>query len=119
MPMAGTATTSTSSTSTPTQPSAIIAPLPIVVRPPSPGTPAPADEFQILLRRGRGGSPDPVERDVEERIEPPVLVVEVPPFVGLDREALALHGRPQEVAVGALFRRAARVARIRARRHLV
>src|SRR6185295_2108356 len=52
-----------------------------------------------------------LERDVEDRVSLPTLVVEVPPLAGVDDESLLLHLGAQEVPAGALLRGAAGVAR--------
>lgn len=49
------------------------------------------------------------EAEVEDGVALPILVVEVPPFVVVDGEALLFHGAAEEAAVEALERGAAGV----------
>src|SRR5215213_9524803 len=59
------------------------------------------------------------EAEVEDGVEPPVFVVVVPPLFLVDGEAFGLHRGAEQVAQPPLLGRAARVADVRALRHLV
>src|SRR5687767_11684409 len=79
--------------------SATAHPMPFVIAPPSPpprfsGRARPWDDRSSGHR---------LEGHVQDRIAAPVAVVEVPPLLRVHVEPLALHGRAQEVAAGALL----------------
>src|SRR5260370_39714521 len=57
--------------------------------------------------------------DVQDGIFLPILVVEMPPLLGIDRETFLLHGLAEDGAALALFGRAAGVVGVRALAHLV
>src|SRR5688572_25289592 len=55
---------------------------------------------------------DCAERDIQNGVLAPVLVIVMPPFVRLDGKPLRLHHFPQQIAAGALLGGAAGVVRI-------
>src|SRR2546430_3331438 len=60
-----------------------------------------------------------LEPDVHDGVLPPIFVVEVPPFLGIDFESLSLHGRSQGGPMLALCFRSALIISVGALRHLV
>src|SRR5262245_10252872 len=62
---------------------------------------------------------DLLERQVQDRILLPILVIEMPPFGFVDGKAFGFHRSPQEIALPALWRGAAGVGGIGAIRHFV
>src|SRR5580700_6051535 len=57
--------------------------------------------------------------NVQNWVFAPVFVIEVPPFVLVDGEALGFHGTAKQVAMPALERSAARIVGEGARRHFI
>src|SRR5271163_3023453 len=57
--------------------------------------------------------------DVQDRVFVPVFVIEVPPLMLVDGEALGFHGAAKQIAVPALERSAAGIIRERSRRHFI
>src|SRR5688572_27669271 len=62
---------------------------------------------------------DCAERDIQNGVLAPVLVIVMPPLVRLDRKPLRFHHRAQQIAAGALLGRAAGIIRIGTLGHLV
>src|ERR1700728_761772 len=60
-----------------------------------------------------------LEPHILYRVLFPILVIEVPPLVGVDREALFFHGLAQQSAASALVGCAPGIIGIRALSHLV
>src|SRR6187431_958824 len=85
-------------------------PSPLLIPPPRPSR---------MSESRRPWAGQPREWHVEDRVLRPVLVVVVPPFGGIDGEALRFHGRAQELTPRPRVRGPARVVGIRALRHLV
>src|SRR5437867_1292506 len=52
----------------------------------------------------RGTLADLLERQIQDWIPPPILIIKVPPFGFIDTEALRFHGAAEQVAVPALQR---------------